>query len=210
MVELAQVLYQQATCEGWSSSNWMLYLMMHYHLAALQNTSMQTLAPPELHSKLIGCSIISAVLALLAKWKWRSITGGGSWSSRSTALTVSCHGLSCEHTLSSHAAIFHSAGHLLPRPLCSPGPGQRTPPPNHPFAPCRIRSRCVVENCLNLTAQVMRWRVGHTHVHTGNPVVKTNIGPFNSCLQISVQILSAQAGIGNTCTSVHDDQRRVL
>lgn len=182
MVELAQVLYQQATCEGWSSSNWMLYLMMHYHLAALQNASLQTLAPPELHSKLIGRSIISAVLVLLAKWKWRSITGCGRWSSRSTALTVSCHGLSCEHTLSSHAAIFHSAWAFASSPtvLARTGAAHATAKPS-------IRA-------LQDLKQVCHWellkfncagdvrRVGHMHVHTGNPVVQTNIGPFNSSL----------------------------
>lgn len=68
-------------------------------------------------------SIISAGLVLLTKLKWSSVTGKGRWSSRSRTLTVSCQSLSCVHTLSLHTAIFHSARHLPPCWLCSPGPG---------------------------------------------------------------------------------------
>lgn len=35
------------------------------------------------------------------------------WSSRSRTRTVSCHSLSCVHTLTSHTAIFHSADTCL-------------------------------------------------------------------------------------------------
>lgn len=177
LVELAQVLHQQATCEGWSSTDWMPYLTTHHHFDA--------------RSEPTGRSVISAALLLLAKWKWRSITGGGRGGRGSEALTVSCHGLSCERPLSLPLPSFTRPGIRLLAHCARQGRGGNTPPNpsiRAPRGPFQIRRRCVVVNRSHLTAQVLNC----THARRA---VKDQRWRFRLPLTcFSLQVKSGRAG----------------
>lgn len=182
MVELAQVLYQQATCGGWSSSNWMLYLMMHYHLAALKNplhasvssTGATQQADWRLRHQRRAC-VISKMKMEIYHWRWKMKQQQHSSDCFLSWPQLWAHTLlTCCHLSLSRAFASSPAG------LARTGAARATAKPS-------LRA-------LQDLKQVCHWellkfnragdarRVGHAHVHTGNPVVETNVGPFISCL----------------------------